>query len=496
MGLWEVVSRKLDKILVTLCYTSPLSRARQRYFRYNEMISPYDAPHRAIVDADGNIILPGAKHVDQDEAMFRSVRAEPDPIVMHEGLWHSPELDKSLTLPWTEIDEELESVAPILSFVDEPVEETIEDVMESDMMDDPIAAMLRSGDDFTIEEKIDSVSSTLWNDVRGQVYEVTNDLLAESGRQYEKSMKDGVRTGKNVAKAFSKGTVTLWGFLTQPVWIPGKNNTPKQYSRGTLFLLDTVRFGGTFASLFVVLFVSLNFQSFWSIAHSYVDPLAGIASGKQLAAELDKNLSDKLKNVPSLTTAGAGNNLTAFLPEVGPPENRLIIPKLDLNVPIMIPANTNLLQENWTALEEDIQKDLQDGVVHYPGTARPGQAGNFFVTGHSSYFPWAPGKYKSVFARLGELSIGDEYWVYYGGDKYRYVITAKKEIKPSDVTVLDQPVSKRVSTLMTCTPVGTTLRRLIINAQEIDPVTGEMLKPGDHATENDTPKTNAGMLPI
>ncbi len=430
--------------------------------------------------------------------MFRSVRAEPDTILMQEGLWHSPELDRSLTLPWTDTDEEMTTVAPILSFVEEPQEEVTEesDPMENSI-EDPIAAMLLSGDSFTdAKMDIDEVSSTVWNDVRGQVYEVTNDLLAESGRQFEASLKGGAATSRHVVKAFRTGTVTLWSFLTQPVWIPGRNNTPKQYSRGTLFLLDTVRFGGTFASLFVVLFVSLNFQSFWSIAHSYVDPLASIASGKQLAAALDQNLSDKLKRVPALATAGGSSDLTAFLPEVGPPEDRLIIPKLDLNVPIVIPPSTDLLAENWTALEEDIQKGLQDGVVHYPGTARPGQAGNFFVTGHSSYFPWSPGKYKSVFARLGELDVGDEYWVYYGGDKYRYVISEKKEIKPSDVSVLDQPVSKRVSTLMTCTPVGTTLRRLIIEAQEVDPVTGDALKPGDHGTENAQPKTKAGMLPI
>jgi LPXTG-site transpeptidase (sortase) family protein len=338
--------------------------------------------------------------------------------------------------------------------------------------------------------------SHLWNDVRGQLYDVTNDLLAESGRQYQSSLKDSVKTSRNIVDACKNGLRTLWSFLTQPVWVPGKKDTPKQYSRGTLFFLDTVRFGGTFASLFVVLFVSLNFQSFWSIAHSYVDPLSDITAGKQLASQLNQGLTDKLKKVPSLTVAGVNDDdMTAYLPDVGPPENRLIIPKLDLNVPIMVPSNANLIKEDWKALEEDIQTGLQSGVVHYPGTANPGQAGNFFVTGHSSYFPWSPGKYKSVFARLGELDVGDEYWVYYGGDKYRYIVTEKKEIKPSDVSVLDQPVSKRISTLMTCTPVGTTLRRLIITAQEIDPDTGTPMTPGEHP-QNDAPKTKAAMLPI
>jgi len=47
--------------------------------------------------------------------------------------------------------------------------------------------------------------------------------------------------------------------------------------------------------------------------------------------------------------------------------------------------------------------------------------------------------------------------------------------------VLNQPVDKRVATLMTCTPIGTTLRRLIVSAEEIDPITGEPLAVGEQS---------------
>jgi sortase A len=144
-----------------------------------------------------------------------------------------------------------------------------------------------------------------------------------------------------------------------------------------------------------------------------------------------------------------------------------------------------LVKEDWKQFENDIQTALRDGVVHYPGSAKPGQAGNFFVTGHSSYYAWDSGKYKSVFARLGELVSGDTYTVYYNGDKHTYKVISKKEVLPSDVSVLDQPSGRRYSTLMTCTPVGTTLRRLIVTAEEIDPLTGQALKVGQRPTENE-----------
>lgn len=463
------------------------------------MIPSHDANHRATVDSDGNIILPGARPHDPKEEMFRAVRTEQSFNDMEEGLWYSAELEKSLTLPWTAVEDTEHDTAQMLTVSEEIVEATPEKEYEEEpvrsVIHDPIAAMLAGTDENFSEEEV-ADAAHVWNDVRGQMFAVTNDLLSEGSRQYQASIVDSIQASRTILASCKNGTIRLWSFLTQPVWVPGRKNEPKQYGRGTLFLLDTVRFGGTFASLFVVLFVSLNFQSFWSIAQSYVTPLTDVTSGKQLADATD-SLSEKLKHVPSLAVAGGdGGDLTAFLPEVGPPENRLIIPKLNLNVPIEVPSNADLLKEDWAALEEDIQSALQDGVVHYPGTARPGQAGNFFVTGHSSYFPWAPGKFKSIFARLGELNVGDEYWVYYGGDKFRYVIEGKKEIKPSDVSVLDQPVSKRTATLMTCTPVGTTLRRLIITAQEVDPTTGKPMEVGEHRKENDAPKTKMGTLPI
>jgi LPXTG-site transpeptidase (sortase) family protein len=289
----------------------------------------------------------------------------------------------------------------------------------------------------------------------------------------------------------------LWAFLLQPVWIPGRNREPRKHTRLALFVLDSMRFGSTFAMIFMLLFISLNYQSFWEIVRARLDPSWQILHERELTETLQGTLKEKLRRTPLLVTAGrADGDLLSVLPPVGPPDNRIIIPKLNLNVPIVIPPFDALLAEDWERLESDIQQSLQHGVVHYPGTARPGQAGNFFVTGHSSYYPWAPGKYKTVFARLPTLDVGDEYWVYYGGDRHRYIIQSKEEVRPSNVGVLDQPIDRRISTLMTCTPVGTTLRRLILTALEVDPVTGLALAVGEHEHREALPKVKMEMLPI
>jgi LPXTG-site transpeptidase (sortase) family protein len=439
------------------------------------LIPPNHAGHRALIDAEGNIILPGAEVHEE-----MPVQA----ITMEEGRWHTitESFEQPMIPAWAAFDEE--EAPAYMAEADEMPEQEIAREWE-----EPLPRALEP-------EKANSTTKQLWRNVRSQVYGVTSNVLQESTNQYETSIVESVALSRGIMDALKSGTRRTWHFVTQPVWVPGRNNQPKQYGRGTLFLLDIVRFGGTFASLFVVLFVSLNFQSFWSIAQSYVDPLRQVTNGSLLTSALNQDLAGKLKDLPSLPVAGASNgDLLAYLPPVGPPDNRLVVPKMDINVPIVDPPNSNLINENWKGLEDDIQKGLQDGVVHYPGTAKPGQAGNFFVTGHSSYFPWDPGKFKSVFARLDQLNVGDQYWVYYGGDKHEYVVTEKKTIDPSDVSVLDQPINALTSTLMTCTPVGTALHRLIIIAEEVDQVTQQPLKPGEHGTET-MPQLKTATLPI
>ncbi len=323
----------------------------------------------------------------------------------------------------------------------------------------------------------------------------TQETIEESIRQYTVTLHSAEPMLQDMKAQTGTSLQRLWRFLRQPVWIPTKRRTLRKYSRGTLFVLDILRFGGTFALIFAVLFVALNYQSFWDITSSKLDVFLHGTTVAAPGAE-DPLLPSLQAPTAQLAAERDAGDLLSYLPTVGPPENRLIIPKLKLNVPLVDPPYDALLRQDWNQVETDIQHSLQSGVVHYPGTARPGQAGNFFVTGHSSYYPWDPGKFKSVFARLGDLSVGDEYWAYYNGDKHRYVVRGKREVNPSDTSVLDQPPNARVSTLMTCTPTGTTLRRLIITAEEVNPDTGAPLTIGEKTGTSVVPKPSLTALPI
>lgn len=150
--------------------------------------------------------------------------------------------------------------------------------------------------------------------------------------------------------------------------------------------------------------------------------------------------------------------------EVLPSDNRIYIPSINKNIPLVDVPNHN----DWKKLENDIQVGLQNGVVVHPVSHDPGNFGNFFVTGHSSYYAWDKGRYKDVFALLHELETEEDVYIYWEGKKYVYRIGEKKVVSPAEVSVLNQPKDKKIITLMTCTPIGTNKNRLILTGELIE----------------------------
>lgn len=227
-----------------------------------------------------------------------------------------------------------------------------------------------------------------------------------------------------------------------------------------------IRFTVVTGMIFVVSFFTLNFSAYKQIFEGVINPDAQARAQEILEDAAGEGLGEGF--LPVLPDKKQVRKSFAWIDmPIAPTDNRLVIPKLGKSVPLVNMSAEHIEGEDWNELEKQIQDSLRGGVVHYPGTAKPGQYGNVFMTGHSSYYPWDSGKFKDVFATLNKLEVGDRYFVYYGQIKYTYEVVGKKEVQPSNVDVLYQPNDKKVSTLMTCTPVGTTLRRLIITAEEI-----------------------------
>ena len=157
--------------------------------------------------------------------------------------------------------------------------------------------------------------------------------------------------------------------------------------------------------------------------------------------------------------------------ELSPSDNRIVIGKIGKNVPVVNVPDTKLINGDYAGLDKDIQATLLKGIVHYPGTASPGETGNVFFTGHSSNYVWIKSAYNDVFALLQELVVGDKVTVYWQGKKFIYQVYDIKVVAPTDTWVLQQSGNEypSIMTLMTCTPVGTSLKRLIIRSKQIYP---------------------------
>ena len=152
---------------------------------------------------------------------------------------------------------------------------------------------------------------------------------------------------------------------------------------------------------------------------------------------------------------------------ITPYENRIIIPKLGKNIPLVdVDHNLNV---KYGEMQNIFMDELKKWVVRYPGTARPGEVGNTFIFGHSSNYPWVASDYNDVFALLDTLSTGDDIIVYYNQKKFTYRITDRATVNPGDTKVLSlrNPKKKEIS-LMTCWPVGTTLERYIIFGELVE----------------------------
>jgi len=70
----------------------------------------------------------------------------------------------------------------------------------------------------------------------------------------------------------------------------------------------------------------------------------------------------------------------------------------------------------------------------------------------------------TIFSTLYKLEQGDEIIVEYDKSTYKYIVEEMFEVKPTNLSVLDQRFDDKILTLITCSPPGTYLRRLIIRA--------------------------------
>lgn len=269
----------------------------------------------------------------------------------------------------------------------------------------------------------------------------------------------------------------------------------KKILRGTKFVTSYILLSGT---IFGVLMGTVNYSAYSARISHWINPNAYAQSSEAIseiiensttqingAAQMDSEIEHRAiieekiaaKNPEMVYSRSYGaDNLLSNIPlasaekasfAVNPQENRIIIPRLGKNIPLLDVDHD--ADTPFEEIHEVFMEELKNGIVRYPGTAKPGEAGNAFIFGHSSNYPWVKSKYNDVFALLDTLKNGDEIIVYYNQKKFVYKVTERAVVKPGDTKVLKNrdPKKKEIS-LMTCWPIGTTLERLIIFGELVE----------------------------
>lgn len=166
---------------------------------------------------------------------------------------------------------------------------------------------------------------------------------------------------------------------------------------------------------------------------------------------------------PGNTTDTGITAIDPTITEAPSAETKMIIPKLNVNVPILLNINND---------ERSVMNAMNNGVAHFsiPGAnALPGQTGNFVVTGHSAGDIYSNNQYKFIFSGLERLNDGDLIYVNYQSVRYTYSVTKKETVEPTNVGALVYPTNKPIITLITCTPLGTDRYRLLVTAEQVNP---------------------------
>lgn len=135
-------------------------------------------------------------------------------------------------------------------------------------------------------------------------------------------------------------------------------------------------------------------------------------------------------------------------------ENSIEIPKIEIEAPLIFPNTSD---------DDVIYKSLDEGTVHFPGSALPGEQGKTLILGHSAPENWPKIKYDWVFSNIVELEKGDKIFVYFNNKKYVYEVKETVFVeRGEEIPDYSLTNSENMLVLISCWPPGKDLRRIAI----------------------------------
>lgn len=210
-----------------------------------------------------------------------------------------------------------------------------------------------------------------------------------------------------------------------------------------------IAFGG--ALFFYILFPVLSWQIFFAGAYSqsidYPIPKTTVVGTSNFESLLSTS------NLTGIDYTNAQNWFPNFKYEKGQAK----VPFFNLSIPAI-----DIEKAEVSTLDNNLGKHL----VNYNARQIPPDNGNAVIFGHSTLpYLFDPKDYKTIFANLYKLKVGDTIWTHVNNVSYKYKVFDILVVDPKNTSVLEQKYNDSFLTLVTCTPPGTVWKRLIIKAK-------------------------------
>ncbi len=130
-----------------------------------------------------------------------------------------------------------------------------------------------------------------------------------------------------------------------------------------------------------------------------------------------------------------------------PKENRIVIPSIQVDEPILEGPNIGVINKG--------------GTWRRPNSSAPTENNNTVIVGHRFY-----GNNVSTFYHLDKVLTGQKLALYWEGEEILYEVTETKVVEATAVAI-EAPTTERQLTIYTCHPVWTAKNRLVIVAKPV-----------------------------
>ena len=147
---------------------------------------------------------------------------------------------------------------------------------------------------------------------------------------------------------------------------------------------------------------------------------------------------------------------------IGPPPVRLVIASIGVDIPVV---TVGTVKQTAGGQPYEVWDTAADAGAYHKMSAPPGYIGNTVINGHRDI-------HGKVFADLDKVRLGDPITLYTEGHEFVYIVSEVLEVPEKYASAEQRAENQRLIgyipenrlTLITCTPYGTNLNRLLIIA--------------------------------